>query len=64
LHDVKNDPFVDSSRHIAIASAGLFLQINGHSLETSQKDFARFIYVLLTPVNAEPSISMEVGDIL
>ncbi|HEX8949837.1 MAG TPA: type II toxin-antitoxin system death-on-curing family toxin [Dissulfurispiraceae bacterium] len=39
---VKNHPFVDGNKRTAIAAAGLFLRINGHVLETSQREMEKF----------------------
>ena len=38
----RNHPFVDGNKRTAIASAGLFLGMNGHRLEASQKGIERF----------------------
>lgn len=38
----KNHPFIDGNKRTAITSAGLFLRMNGHSLEASQKELEHF----------------------
>jgi death on curing protein len=45
---IKNHPFIDGNKRTAMASTGLFLQKNGYSLETSQKDFVRFALAMAT----------------
>lgn len=45
---IKNHPFVDGNKRTAIASAGIFLRANGHSIETSQKKLERFALDLAT----------------
>lgn len=39
---VKNHPFVDGNKRTAITAAGLFLGMNGYTLETSQKELEDF----------------------
>ncbi len=39
---IKNHPFVDGNKRTAITSAGIFLQMNGFIIETSQKELERF----------------------
>ena len=38
----RNHPFMDGNKRTAITSAGIFLEMNGYSLETTQKDLERF----------------------
>lgn len=38
----RNQPFIDGNKRTAIASAILFLSINGFRLETGQKELVRF----------------------
>ena len=45
---IKNHPFIDGNKRTAMASTGLFLQINGYFLETSQKDFVRCALAMAT----------------
>lgn len=45
---VKNHPFIDGNKRTAISSAGLFLRINGYSLETSQKELEDFTLKMAT----------------
>jgi death-on-curing protein len=45
---VKNHPFIDGNKRTAISSTGLFLGINGYSLETSQKELEDFTLKLAT----------------
>lgn len=39
---IKNHPFIDGNKRTAISSSGIFLEINGYSLKTTQKEFERF----------------------
>ena len=39
---IRNHPFIDGNKRTAITTAGIFLQINGHPLDTSQKKLERF----------------------
>ena len=39
---IKNHPFIDGNKRTAITAAGIFLQINGQPLNTSQKNLERF----------------------
>ena len=39
---VGNHPFIDGDKRTAISAAGIFLQINGARLETSQVELERF----------------------
>jgi len=39
---IKNHPFIDGNKRTAITAAGIFLQINGHPLNTSQQNLERF----------------------
>ena len=45
---IKNHPFVDGNKRTAIASAGIFLQVNGFTLETSQEELVRFTLDMAT----------------
>ncbi len=45
---IKNHPFVDGNKRTAITSAGIFLRVNGHTLETSQGELERFTLDLAT----------------
>ena len=38
----RNRPFVDGNKRTAIASAAIFLGMNGHRLDTTQKELERF----------------------
>lgn len=48
---IKNHPFIDGNKRTAIASAGIFLQMNGYVLTASQKDVVDFSVTMA----AEPS---------
>jgi death-on-curing protein len=39
---IKNHPFIDGNKRTAITSAGIFLQLNGYSLEAPQKKLEEF----------------------
>lgn len=39
---IRNHPFIDGNKRTAITSAGIFLEMNGYFLETSQKELERF----------------------
>lgn len=39
---IKNHPFIDGNKRMAITSAGIFLQRNGYLLETAQRELERF----------------------
>lgn len=39
---IKNHPFIDGNKRTAITAAGIFLGMNGYSLETSQKELEKF----------------------
>jgi len=45
---IKNHPFIDGNKRTAISSTGLFLRINGYSLETSQKELEDFTLNMAT----------------
>lgn len=45
---IKNHPFIDGNKRTAISSAGIFLRINGYSLETSQKELEDFTLNMAT----------------
>ncbi len=45
---IKNHPFVDGNKRTAITSAGILLQINGYSLETTQNEFEQFTLNMAT----------------
>ncbi|MBI5203442.1 MAG: type II toxin-antitoxin system death-on-curing family toxin [Nitrospirae bacterium] len=45
---IKNHPFIDGNKRIAISSTGLFLRINGYSLETSQEELEDFTLKMAT----------------
>lgn len=45
---IKNHPFIDGNKRTAITSAGIFLEINGNFLETSQKELERFTLTIAT----------------
>ena len=38
----RNHPFVDGNKRTAITSAAIFLGMNGHRLDTTQKEFEKF----------------------
>jgi death-on-curing protein len=40
---IRNHPFIDGNKRTAIASAGLFLSLNGYSLRVDNPEMARFI---------------------
>jgi death-on-curing protein len=42
---IRNHPFVDGNKRTAITSAGLFLQINGYSLQVENEEMARFTLI-------------------
>ena len=45
---IKNHPFVDGNKRTAITSAGIFLQMNGHTLQASQREVVDFTAALAT----------------
>jgi len=45
---IKNHPFIDGNKRTAITSTGIFLQMNGCSLKTSQKELERFTLDMAT----------------
>ena len=45
---IKNHPFIDGNKRTAITSTGIFLQMNGYSLETSQKELESFTLDMAT----------------
>lgn len=45
---IKNHPFIDGNKRTAITSAGIFLQMNSYTLETSQKELERFTLDMAT----------------
>ena len=45
---IKNHPFIDGNKRTAISSTGLFLRVNGYSLETSQKELEDFTLKMAT----------------
>ncbi|MBF0559648.1 MAG: type II toxin-antitoxin system death-on-curing family toxin [Nitrospirae bacterium] len=45
---VNNHPFIDGNKRTAIVAAGLFLRMNGHVLETSQRELERFTLNMAT----------------
>jgi death-on-curing protein len=45
---IKNHPFIDGNKRTAISSTGIFLRINGYSLETSQKELEDFTLNMAT----------------
>lgn len=45
---IKNHPFIDGNKRTAISSAGIFLRINGDSLETSQEELEDFTLSMAT----------------
>jgi death on curing protein len=44
----RNHPFVDSNKRTAIASAGIFLGLNGKNLTAGQKELERFTLAVAT----------------
>lgn len=42
---IRNHPFVDGNKRTAITSAGLFLQINGYSLQVENEEMVRFTLI-------------------
>ncbi|MBI5056151.1 MAG: type II toxin-antitoxin system death-on-curing family toxin [Nitrospirae bacterium] len=45
---IKNHPFIDGNKRTAITASGIFLRINGYSLEASQKELERFVLRMAT----------------
>jgi death-on-curing protein len=45
---IKNHSFLDGNKRTAITSAGIFLRINGYSLETSQEELEHFTLDMAT----------------
>lgn len=45
---IKNHPFIDGNKRTAISSTGIFLRMNGYSLETSQKELEGFTLDMAT----------------
>jgi len=45
---VKNHAFIDGNKRTAITSTGIFLQMNGYQLSTSQKNLERFALDMAT----------------
>ena len=45
---IKSHPFVDGNKRTAITSAGIFLQMNGHMLQASQREVVDFTMALAT----------------
>lgn len=39
---IKNHPFIDGNKRTAVTSAGIFLGMNGHALEASQRELVDF----------------------
>jgi death-on-curing protein len=39
---ISNHPFVDGNKRVALAATGLFLELNGYRLETSNEDVLSF----------------------
>lgn len=39
---IRNHPFLDGNKRTAIAAAGLFLHLNGHSLRVDNEEMTRF----------------------
>jgi len=44
----RNHPFIDGNKRTAITSASVFLAMNGHKLETTQKELERFTLAAAT----------------
>jgi len=42
---IRNHPFVDGNKRTGITSAGLFLQINGYSLQVENEEMVRFTLI-------------------
>lgn len=40
---VQNDPFVDGNKHVGLEAALLFLEINGHSIETTDEALVELV---------------------
>lgn len=40
---LKNHPFIDGNKRTALASAGIFLKLNGYNLENKHKDELQFV---------------------
>ncbi|MDA8078434.1 MAG: type II toxin-antitoxin system death-on-curing family toxin [Nitrospiraceae bacterium] len=52
----RNHPFIDGNKRTAIAAASIFLSINGHVLECTQKELERFALSVATGrVSFEPA---------
>lgn len=45
---IKNHSFIDGNKRTAITSTGIFLQMNGHTLKTSQKELEHFTLDMAT----------------
>ncbi|MBI4848913.1 MAG: type II toxin-antitoxin system death-on-curing family toxin [Nitrospirae bacterium] len=45
---IKNHPFIDGNKRTAITATGIFLRINGYSLEASQKELEQFTLRMAT----------------
>lgn len=45
---IKNHPFIDGNKRTAISSTGIFLRMNGYTLETSQKELEGFTLDMAT----------------
>ncbi len=45
---IKNHPFIDGNKRTAITSAGIFLQINGYYLKTTQNELELFTIKVAT----------------
>jgi len=45
---VKNHPFLDGNKRTAITAAGVFIKMNGHVLEISQRELERFALKMAT----------------
>lgn len=43
FHIVKNHPFIDGNKRVALECALLFLQINGHSVETTDEALVELV---------------------
>ena len=48
---IKNHPFIDGNKRSAIASAGVFLQLNGYRLKATQTELETFTLRMATGKN-------------
>ena len=54
---IQNHPFVDGNKRTSVTAAGLFLQINGHSLTATNRELESFTLKVATAKTGLPELA-------